>query len=176
MNASPEQAPELPTGHGRPPRGRHALRLLLAGAAAATLVSGCAWLERPHGTPLHPAVTFTNGEIDIQPPVLRYRRTDGPVSIIWHLAPRDGVKLAEPAVVLEDPRRVKLAPDAGLRQACPNGYDSPEGVFSCGPGERANEYVCRNTNAKPGCYKYTMRLMVDGRLVEKDPPIINFMD
>lgn len=157
-------------------RARPLIRLLVAAAAASTLVSGCAWLQRQQGTPLHPVVTLINGEIDIQPPVLRYRRSEGPVTITWRLAPRDGVRLADPAVVLEDPRRSKLAVDAGLRQDCPNGYDSPVGVFSCGPGERANEYVCKNANARPGCYKYTMRLMVDGKLVEKDPPIINFMD
>lgn len=176
-DASPDRNPRPPQPRALRRAGR-ATRLLLACAAAATLVSGCAWLDRQHGsgTPLHPLVTFRNGEIDIQPPVLRYRKSEGPVTISWRLAPRDGVTLADPAVVLEDPRRSKLAVDADLRQACPGGYDSPEGVFNCGKGERANEYVCRNTNAKPGCYKYTMRLMVDGKLVEKDPPIINFMD
>lgn len=153
-------------------------RLLLLSVAVAGLLAGCKMFRHDPspGTNLRPAVTLKNGEIDIQPPVLRYRKSEGPVTITWHLAPRDGVTLADPAVVIEDPQRVKAAPDADLQKLCPNGYDSPEGVFSCKAGDKANEYQCRYANAKPGCYKYTMRLMVNGKLVEKDPPIIGFMD
>lgn len=153
-------------------------RLLLLCITAATLLAGCKMFhkDKDPGTNLRPAVALKNGEIDIQPPVLRYRKSDGPVTITWHLAPRDGVTLADPAVVIEDPQRIKAAPDAELQKLCPNGYDSPEGVFSCKAGDKPGEYSCKNANAKPGCYKYSFRLMVNGKLVEKDPPIINFMD
>lgn len=151
--------------------------VLLLPVAVAALLSGCKMFHKQDaGTNLRPAITVKNGEIDIQPPVLRYRKSEGPVTITWHLAARDGVTLADPAVVIEDPQRVKATPEGDLAKLCPKGYDAPEGVFNCAPGAKAGEYSCKNANAKPGCYKYTFRLMVNGKLVEKDPPIINFMD
>ncbi|MCU7376385.1 hypothetical protein PEC18_37900 [Paucibacter sp. O1-1] len=87
------------------------------------LLAGCSLFDPKTdpqaGSNLVPRVTLKGDEIVIQPEVLRYRKSEGLVTITWRLDARSGVTLADPAVVIEDPRRKPLAPEPALAKLCP---------------------------------------------------------
>lgn len=132
-------------------------RLLLIGAAAATLLAGCGTL-RDMGfggkeDPANPKV-FINafGEQKVWPDPLEFQVDQKNVTITWRL----------------DDASLTFAPDGIVIE------DRQEEIVGCEIGKDARTFTCLNRHTKPGEYKYTVRLLQAGKpLSPYDPHVRN---
>ncbi len=145
-------------------------RLTLAAGLLTLLMSGCALHERMHehmhgpgqADPANPKVLVKNGKLSVNLEPLRFSKADGSVNITWHLPPGDVYAFATNGIVVE--------PAVAGTKAARNVVDE----FQCGPGKTPTEYTCLNRNTGPGKYKYTVRVLEKGVMLEPlDPFIIN---
>jgi hypothetical protein len=139
-------------------------RVLLATALCAFALSGCDTLRRWMGMPSNdkPTVTIVNGLPSVDPEPLEFPRHRRNVTIVWHLDDAtarfvsDGIRIDGEVVPGRppDPRQTE--------------------VVDCRVVGNGSKFQCKNKNSRPGTYKYTIRVrLADGRVVEKDPSIVN---
>lgn len=139
-------------------------RVLLAAALCAVVLSGCDTLRRWMGMPTNdkPSVTIVNGLPSVDPDPLEFRNHQGNVTIVWHLEDStarfvsDGIRIDGEEVPgrPRDPRQTE--------------------IVDCRVVGDGRKFQCQNKNSRPGKYKYTIRVrLADGRVVEKDPSIVN---
>ncbi|MCA0241797.1 MAG: hypothetical protein LCI02_13135 [Proteobacteria bacterium] len=136
----------------------------LALVAVAALLGGCMGHHMPHGSGgamgprgeamyANPLVSVKGGVIAVSPDPLVFTKDEKNVRITWRLGAGD-LRFPENGIVIEGPRQ--------------------DEIVDCKPGEGGREFSCLNRNTRPGKYKYTIRVMQDGKeLRPRDPEITN---
>ncbi|MFT3817149.1 MAG: hypothetical protein QM750_05895 [Rubrivivax sp.] len=164
-------------------------RLPLALIAAAALLGGCAGHHMHHGGgpggpggPMgprgeamyaNPLVTVKGGVVSISPEPLVFLASEKDVRITWRLGSA-GLSFPDNGIVVEgrvvgDVRRSSAA--AAARQELDPKQDQ---IVDCKRGAEGREFSCLNRNTQPGRYKYTIRVLQDGKPLQPfDPEIMN---
>jgi hypothetical protein len=102
--------------------------------------------------PANPQVTIKDGRISVNQDPLVFKKAQGAVLIVWRLPEGSRYTFPENGIVIDNGRE----------------------EFSCKLGEKRNEFACLNRNSHPGKYKYTIRALSDGKLLEPfDPFVVN---
>jgi len=159
-----------PLGNRRQPTRRwlSALSLLLGAAA----LGGCS-MHLHHGgghdqppDPANPLVHVVDGKLVVNQEPLRFKNSQGPVTITWRLPKGGEYHFAPAAIVLAD-----LVTVDDMRKQPPASE-----VFECRPGALATEYTCLNRNAAGGRYKYTIAVRKGSQVIVLDPVVVNDWD
>ncbi len=141
-------------------------RLPLALVAVAALLGGCMGHHMhqgggpggpmgPRGEMMHanPLVTVKGNQISVSPDPLVFLKDEKNVRITWRLGD-GGLSFADNGIVVEGPKQ--------------------DEIVDCRPGASGRDFSCLNRNSRPGRYKYTIRVLKDGKpLVPRDPEIMN---
>jgi hypothetical protein len=115
--------------------------------------------------PDRPIVRVVDGLPSVDPEPLRFGRSERNVVITWRLDEASDYLFAADGVRIDG----EELPDGGLRKQ----DEIVDGKRTAG----GRQFVWLNRNSRPGKYKYTVRLQSpDGRVIEKDPSIINGAD
>jgi hypothetical protein len=131
---------------------------------AAVVLASCAIKDPRPGSgfdfvnPTRPLVNVVDGRyivVDQEPLVFRKDQTN--VTITWSLPPNS---------------KLRFPPDSQGERAgiqILNGGDE----FSCKVGEDRLTFSCLNRHTRPGKYNYVIRVVVDGKIVQSDPTVMN---
>ncbi len=151
---------------------------------AAAVMAGCAQHHRPdHGqrfdSVIHerPLVTVKSGVISVSPEPLVFLKAQRDVRIQWEL-PR-GLTFPDNGIVIEgqvmDPtkRGEPLSPSAQAHKVVGPINREQQEIVDCKRGEDRQTFSCLNRHTKPGVFRYTIRAIVDGKVVESDPTLMN---
>lgn len=149
--------------------------LALALVAAAAL-AGCAGHHHHHGggegprsIHFNPMVSAKGGVVSIAPEPLVFLRSEKNVDITWRLPP--GLSFPRNGIVIEG--RVSESPKRAASSAR-QVLDTKQDEIVCPPQEGGQTFTCKNRNSRPGVYKYTIRVLQDGKpLPAFDPEIMN---
>jgi hypothetical protein len=124
----------------------------LAAIAAAIVLASCAEVHPPFGppgpNPHKTGIFVTAGEIVVDQDPIVIPRGDS-AAIVWHLR-TSGYRFADNGITIAD---------AGDEFRC-----AREGEIT---------FVCQNRHSKSGHFKYTIRLIADGKTLQLDPFIYN---
>jgi hypothetical protein len=158
-------------------------RLILVAALAASLLGACA--HRHHGGSFDPAaprvfITFKDGlkpAVAVFPDPLYFRKEQTNVRIVWRLPEGLGLKFPDNGIVIEG--EVTNKPPTNDRtqrgdatQALRIVKEQNE-IVDCRPAEGGLEFSCLYRHTRPGYFKYTIRVLSDGRLLEPlDPSVM----
>lgn len=136
----------------------------LAVALGLSVVLGACSLFGPRGAPEKPVVTFKDGRIAVVPEPLIFKVGGGPVEIVWRIdgklqfADKDGI-------TIDGELAVRDGPIVNPRQ---------DEIVNCRASEDRQQFTCTNKRSRKGIFKYTVRLVQDGRpLPAHDPGIMN---
>lgn len=146
-------------------------RLGLAALLSLVLAS-CSIFERPP-PPSNPVVSVKDGKISVAPDPLRFKVVQGPVDIVWRLAPDSGATFPDDGITIDG--RLPFPPAEAQRMMGQATKPDPRQteIVDC-RRRSATEFSCRNRNTTPGVYKYTIRVVTkDGKLPPFDPHIVN---
>lgn len=136
---------------------------LTVAIALSTLIGACS-LFSSRATPDKPLVTISNGKIAVEPEPLVFKVGGGAVDIVWRT---DGKTLfaAENGIVIDGEVAVKDGPIINPRQ---------DEIVNCRASQDRTTYTCTNKRSRKGLFKYTVRLVQDGKpLPPHDPGIMN---
>jgi hypothetical protein len=115
--------------------------------------------------PDRPIVRVIDGLPAVDPEPLRFARSERNVTIIWRLEDASDYLFTDDGIRIDG----EELPDGVMR----NQSEIVDGKRTAG----GRQFVWLNRNSRPGKYKYTVRLQSrDGRVIEKDPSIINGAD
>ncbi|MBI5716166.1 MAG: hypothetical protein HZC37_00570 [Burkholderiales bacterium] len=160
-------------------------KMSLVVCLAVALLAGCASHQRPdHGQPhsviLHerPLVSVKGEIISVSPEPLVFLKVERDVRIRWVLP--QGLTFPDNGIVIEgqvmDPTKrgepLRPGPEAP-KVVGPINREQQE-VVDCRVGADRQTFTCLNRNTKPGYYRYTIRVLKDGKLLPPyDPGIMN---
>lgn len=139
-------------------------RLSLPVALVLSISIGACSLFSTRATPDKPLVTITGGKIAVEPEPLVFKLGGGPIDIVWRT---DGKTLfsAENGIVIEGEVAVKDGPIINPRQ---------DEIVNCRASQDRATFTCTNKRSRKGLFKYTVRLVQDGKpLPPHDPGIMN---
>lgn len=139
-------------------RKRHFIAVL----AATVVLGGCSWLF-PKAKSEAPEVTVKNGKISVEPEPLRFKVGGPPVDIVWQ---SDGkTRFAENGIVIDGEVERIGGPVINPKQ---------DQIIECRALEQGQKFTCKNLRSRKGLFKYTVRLIQDGKpLPPHDPGIMN---
>lgn len=143
----------------------------LLAALTMVLASGCAMRiqqghDRDHGRhergmkmgephapdAKNPRVLVTQGRLSVDQEPLRFFKAQGKVKITWRLAENSPYSFPADGIVIET---------AGDE-------------FKCGVDNNPRHFSCENRNSRKGSYKYTVKVLDNGKPLEPlDPVIVN---
>ena len=140
--------------------------LPLALVAAAALLGGCVGHHMHHGggpggpmgprgeaMHVNPLVSVKGGVVSVSPDPLVFLKGEKDVRITWRLGAQ-GLSFPENGIVIEGPKQ--------------------DEIVDCKPGEGGRDFSCLNRHSRPGTYKYTIRVLQDGKALKPlDPNIMN---
>lgn len=139
------------------------MKKLVAMIVAATLlVGGCSLFSRG-GKPEAPQVTVKNGQITVDPEPLRFKVGGAPVDIVWKV--EGNLRFAQNGIVIDgEVEKVGAPPNPRQDQ-----------IVECRLlGDSGQQFTCKNQRSRKGIFKYTVRLVQDGKpLPPHDPGIMN---
>lgn len=152
-----------------------------------SLLAGCAMHSRDHaaaqgvhrGAALNqqPMVTVKGGIVSVGPEPLVFLKDEREQRITWRL-PR-GLSFADRGIVIEgrllDPatgQPLRPGQDALKNDRVPIDPGQQE-IVDCKPAADRQSYSCLNRNTRPGVFRYTIRVLADGKLLVWDPAIMN---
>jgi hypothetical protein len=159
-------------------------RHILIAALAASLLGACAH-HRPHGGGLDPAaprvfITFKDGlkpAVAVFPDPLYFRKDQTNVRIVWRLPEGLGLKFADNGIVIEGEVTNKPPNNDKTQRG-----DSKPALFlnkeqneivDCRPAEGGLEFSCLYRHTRPGYFKYTIRVLSDGKPLDPlDPSVM----
>jgi hypothetical protein len=148
--------------------------LLLAAAFSAALLSGCSLLSKVVlPPPDKPEVLIVDGSISVLPEPLRFK-TRGATVIVWSLP--SGYAFPANGIVFEGEIVSPLPIDAPRReqQETIRVNRAQQEIVDCKPIANNTKFQCLNKNTRPGEYKYTVRVLENGRpLKPLDPHLYN---
>ena len=133
-------------------------RRLLIGVAAATLLAGCAGVLKDLGLggkedPANPVVSLSLfGNQRVWPDPLVFEPEQKDVTITWRLD-GEGLTFATNGIFFEDRQQ--------------------EEIVRCTIGKDPRTFSCLNRHTKKGEYKYTIRLLQDGKPLPPYDPRVN---
>jgi hypothetical protein len=148
--------------------------LLLATAFSAALLSGCSLLSKVVlPPPDKPEVLIVDGSVSVLPEPLRFK-TRGATVIVWSLP--SGYAFPNNGIVVEGEIVSPLPIDAPRReqQETIRVNRAQQEIVDCKPIANNTKFQCLNKNTRPGEYKYTVRVLENGRpLKPLDPHLYN---
>ena len=130
-------------------------KMLLAAAATALLLAACASHHPPVGksNPLRTGVSVVDGKhivVDQEP--IYFSKEKRNVRFGWQWASDSGYTFPKDGIVIND---------AG------------DEIIECRPAQGGLSFSCLNKHAKPGKYKYTIKLEGSPAVPPLDPIIVN---
>lgn len=139
---------------------------LIAAASLALLLGGCA--SHHHGPmrgPERPVVEVGGDSVKaVSPDPLRFRVGQGAAVITWRLG-ADGYAFAANGIVIDGELD---RPGGKLKSREQNE------IIDCRPLANGRQFQCINRNTRAGAFKYTVRVLRDGKaLAPFDPEIMN---
>lgn len=158
-------------------------RQILMAVLAASLLGACAHHQH-HGGGLDPAaprvfITFKDGlkpAVAVFPDPLYFRKDQVNVRIVWRLPANLGLTFPADGIVI----------DGEITNKPPNNDKAPRGaaapslfvakeqneIVDCRPGEGGLEFSCLYRHTRPGVFKYTIRVLADGRPLDPLDPTV----
>jgi hypothetical protein len=113
-----------------------------------------------HPDASNPRVLVDKGFVSVDQEPLRFFKAQGKVKITWRLPANSPYSFPNDGIVIE----------AAERQTA----DQVAEEFSCALQKNPQLFSCENRNSRPGRYKYTVRVLDNGKPLEPlDPVIIN---
>jgi len=111
--------------------------------------------------PANPRVLVQHGFLTVDQEPLRFFKAQGPVRITWQLPAKGPYTFPANGIVVENIRGEKGQP--------------VKEEFSCGVDKQnPQRFFCDNRNSGHGSYKYTVRVLMNGKELEPlDPVIVN---
>jgi hypothetical protein len=185
-------------GNQRASRARRARRAWrgmagsVAALVAAGVLGGCAMHHGERGEHhehhrrsmglqqhLQPQVSVKGGVISVSPEPLVYLKDEGAVSIVWHAPkgytfPSDGIVVE--GQLVDAKTGEPLRPTQTMRPPADRiRLDSKQQqIVDCKVDGEGQRFSCRNRNSGFGWFKYSIRLLHDGKPVGPvDPEIMN---
>lgn len=151
-------------------------RMLLAVLLTAAL-AGCEALSTRYAPPPsnRPQVSVVGDWVVVSPEPLTFRSGAGPVQIVWQLPRGAGYSFPQNGIVIEGQVVTPLPIEARERQARETIVveRAQNEIVDCKPLNDV-EFSCTNRATKPGVYKYTIRVLRNGKpLKPVDPHIVN---
>lgn len=140
------------------------MKKLLAGVVVMLLLGGCA-AQQAGRAPERPLVDVAGDAVQrVAPDPLRFRQGKGAVVITWALS-ADGYSFPANGITIDgelDRPKGKL-----------KGRDQDQ-VVDCKPVANGRQFQCLYRNSRPGAFKYTVRVLRDGKALPPfDPEITN---
>ena len=153
------------------------IKQLALALVAAAVLAGCAGHRHhhaggdgPRSMHFNPMVSVKGGVVSIAPEPLVFLRSEKNVDITWRLPP--GLSFPENGIVIEG--RVIEPPKGATTATARQGLDSRQEEIVCPKQPGGQTFTCKNRNSRPGIYKYTIRVLQDGKpLPAYDPSIMN---
>lgn len=145
--------------------------LLAAAAASALLLSACQTGIYPKGVdPAKPQVSVENGRIRVVPDVMVFRADERNVTMTWQLPADSKLRFADNGIVFEGEITEQV-----IKGQPPSVVLNPaqQEIGRCTRARDGLSFTCENRHSRPGLYKYTIRVQQDGRIVERDPFVMN---
>jgi hypothetical protein len=159
-------------------------RLALIGALAASLLGACA--SHHHGQSQGPSaasplvfITFKDGlkpAVAVTPDPLYFRKDQTNVRIVWRLP--EGLGLTFPANgIVIDGEVTNKPPNNDRTQrgdSKPTLFANKEQneIVDCRPAEGGQEFSCLYRHTRPGVFKYTIRVLSDGKPLDPLDPTL----
>jgi hypothetical protein len=159
-------------------------RQILLAVLAASLLGACAH-HRPHGGGLDPAaprvfITFKDGlkpAVAVFPDPLYFRKEQTNVRIVWRLPenlgltfdPKDGIVI-EGEITNKPPNNDK-AQRGDSKPALFLNKEQNE-IVNCSPAVGGLEFSCLYKHTRPGYFKYTIRVLSDGKPLDPLDPTL----
>jgi hypothetical protein len=158
-------------------------RLILVAALAVTLLGACAH-HRPHGGGLDPAaprvfITFKDGlkpAVAVFPDPLYFRKDQIDVRIVWRLPEGLGLTFPANGIVIEGevtnkpPNNDKTQRGAAAQSLFV--VKEQNEIVDCRPAEGGLEFSCLYKHTRPGVFKYTIRVLSDGKPLDALDPTV----
>jgi hypothetical protein len=157
-------------------------RLALIGVLAASLLGACA--SHHHGPGHGPSaasplvfITFKDGlkpAVAVTPDPLYFRKDQVNVRIVWRLPEGLGLTFPDNGIVIEG--EVTSKPpnnDKAQRGAAAASLfvaKEQNEIVDCRPGEGGLEFSCLYRHTRPGVFKYTVRVLLDGKPLDPLDP------
>ncbi len=152
-------------------------RSLAVVAVCSMVLAGCA--HKHAGLHIadrqNPKVTVKDGRIEV--PVLFFFRGERDVRVTWHLPEGSNLRFADNGIEFEGEITEQLqrgTPDGSLKDSLI--IEPKQTEIEC--SKRAEKgglaFSCLNHNTRPGLYKYTIRIREGSKLLERDPPFLNW--
>lgn len=158
------------------------LLLTIVVLSAALAATGCASFDPARGgRPDRPKVTVENGQIQVNPDVLVFYRSQGAMRVTWALPRESTLRFPQDGIVIEgeltglagaktvevrDPRQRNTPTSTPINR-------SQNEIVDCKPSPDFKEFSCLNRNTRSGVYKYTIRVNDGGKTLELDPAFVN---
>jgi hypothetical protein len=160
-------------------------RLALIGALAASLLGACA--SHHHGQSQGPSaasplvfITFKDGlkpAVAVTPDPLYFRKDQVNVRIVWRLPEGLGLTFPANGIVIDGeitnkPTNNDKAPRGAVGPSL-LGVKEQNEVIDCRVAEGGQEFSCLYRHTRPGVFKYTVRVLVDGKPLDPlDPSLM----
>jgi hypothetical protein len=158
-------------------------KLILVAAITASLLGACAHHRPDSGNGPSAAsplvfITFKDGlkpAVAVTPDPLYFRKDQVNVRIVWRLPANLGLTFPANGIVIEGevtnkpPNNDKTPRGA----AAPSLFVAKEQneIVDCRPAEGGLEFSCLYRHTRPGVFKYTVRVLSDGKLLDPLDPI-----
>lgn len=152
------------------------IQAVVALAAAALFASGCATHRHGHhhAPSQNPDVVVDGGRAKISPELLLFRSAPGsrPIDITWRLDPKGSFRFAARGGVVVEGEIT----DQMIRGDRPSVVLDPKQdvIVNCRVAEDRLTATCTNTLARPGVFKYTIRVSDGKQDIAHDPMIANW--
>jgi hypothetical protein len=146
----------------------------------ASLLGGCATIRDYERASATPQVTVAGGRISVSPDPLLFGKEQQNVLIVWQLPKGTNLRFPEGGIVIEGEITSKVlggSTDRGAQNnAAPSiviNRDQTE-IVDCKARNEGLEFTCLNRHTRPGLYKYSIRVLEDGKPLEPlDPSVMN---
>jgi hypothetical protein len=145
---------------------------LFAVVAGAVLLGACQHprLYPKSVDPARPQVRVENGRIQLVPDVMVFRTDQRNVVVTWQLPAGARLRFADNGIVIEGEVTEQL-----IKGQPPSVALNPRQneIVDCKRSADGLSFSCLNRHTRTGVYKYTIRVLQDGRIVERDPFVMN---
>lgn len=149
-------------------------RPIVLSALLSLLLTGCQSVKLV--TPLkersNPQVSVADGRVRVAPEILTFFSDEKNVTITWRLPADSRLRFAERGIEIHGRviDRTVRTPDGGEAVVLDRNQNE---IVDCKRSQDGLAFACLNRNARPGVYKYSIRISDGQKTLEVDPPIVN---